>query len=181
MGISSNSTLALSNDERNRRNQAFGQVNQMIQPASSFLSGIYGPGGMSDWKRGQTQQRTSDTTHSFNNALSGQRQRANMSGFGYNQPAEQAGETNIENARASELARIPGQVEAEALPMQMQAASLQNSLAGTEMGMGNSYDPMGYYKTAVGQDEAEKQRKAALWSGIAGIGGKFTNLIPGMK
>jgi hypothetical protein len=165
----------LSEEERQRRNKTFDTAMGQLGGVSSALSSFYGPNGMSDWKRGQTQLRNSSTTANYNNALSGQRRRAAMSGFGYAQPAEQAGETNVENARAQELSRIPAEVEAESVPIQMNAMNLQNQIAGTEAGIGRSYDPMGYYGSAVGQDQAEMQRKQALWQSIigaaTGIGG----------
>jgi len=140
------------------------------------------------WKRTQTVQRTGDTTRSFNNALSQSRLRARMSGFGYEQPAEQMGETNIENARASALARIPGDVEAESVPIafqgmqtrlgsgQQQAGAYGTAAAG-QLGIAGTLNPLGYFENAAIQNEQEQARKRALWQSLlqsgANIAGSF--------
>jgi hypothetical protein len=164
---SSTQALALSEDEKKRRNASLDTAGSMIGSADAAIKDFYGS-GMDNWKRNQVNTRTADTTKSFNDALAGSRLRARTAGFGYEQPAEQAGETNIENARADALAKIPGQVETEAIPIEMQAIGEEGNLAGAEMGIARTYDPQSYYGSAVNQDQAAAERRKSLWQSIIG-------------
>jgi hypothetical protein len=209
MQLNSSEAGDLSEEEKRARNaalgQSSGQLNRMTNVAdttannvNSSIEGFMGPNGLSSWKRGQLQSRTTDTNQAYNNAASQQRMRARSAGFGWEQPSEQAGETNIEMGRAGELSRIPGQVEAESVPITMNAAQLRlqsgaqqsgahNQAAAGELGIASQYKPFEYYQTAVGLKQQEDARKAALWKSIigsgAGIGltaltGGFSKAIP---
>lgn len=158
-----------------------GIASRTAESVNPYAESLYGPGGLNEWKRGQITRRTGDTTRGFNDALSSNRLRARMSGFGYEQPAEQQGETNIENARASELSRIPGDVEAESIPIGMNAANLRlqsgqqeagayGTAASGQLGIAGTQDPLGYYNNASAQYQAEQERKAAMWRSIIGAG-----------
>jgi hypothetical protein len=183
----------LSSFERQQKGRMLGmQENTAASTAASvnpMLEKYYNP---LEWKRGQTLQRTSDTTSSFNNALANQRLRARTAGFGYEQPAEQMGETNVENARAAALSRIPGDVEAESVPIAMNALQARTASgaqeAGTYGSIAGQYKPETYYGYAIQQEEAakdrelqeklaEEQRKSGLWNsiigGVTGIGSKI--------
>ena len=164
---SSKQALGLSEEERQKQTQALGTAGGMIQGASTALQGLYGP-GMDAWKTGQISSRTSDTNKSFNNDQAAQRLQARQSGFGYEQPSVQQGTENVENARAGALSKIPGQVEAEAVPIELQALSQEGNLANAETNIGKTYDPEGYYNSAVSQDQAAAQRRASMWSSIMG-------------
>lgn len=153
-----------------------GLADTTASTVNPMLEGYMGE-GLGDWKRGQIAQRSGATTANFNNALAQNRLRARMSGFGYEQPAEQMGETNIENARAAELSQIAPQVEDEAFDKSMQAANLrlgsgqqQAGAYGTaavgQLGIADANNPQGWYEL----EEADKARKAALWSSIIGAG-----------
>lgn len=176
----------LSEEERARRNAMFQAAVGQLTPISQSLAAYYGPGGMSKWKQGQIQTRRSATTGAFNDARAGARRRANVAGFGYEQPATQTDELNIENARASQLARIPGDVEAEAVPIAQNAAALGTQAAGALAGIGASYDPMGYYGKAVDMTQLDKQiaqmekdRRSSMWQNLLGIGSKIaTSFLP---
>jgi len=174
----------ISEDERLRRNALFDTATSRLNPISRSLESYYGPGGMSEWKKGQTMQRRSDTTRSFDDARAGLRRNARMAGFGYEQPATQAGEQSVENARAGALARIPGDVEAESIPIAQNAAALGTQAAGTMAGIGASYNPLGYYNTAAdmtAQDkaisEAEKARRASMWQSLLKTGVGIAGMI----
>lgn len=165
-------TFQIAGQEMQKRDTSLGKVENMISPASSALERFYDPSGsgMSAFKKGLLNTKTADATGAFNNAEAAQRQRANLSGFGYSQPIEQAATSNIENARARRLSEIPGEVELESLAPEFQAIGLQNQLAGTELGVGRTYDPEGYYKIGASQAEQEAQRRGGLWRSIAKIG-----------
>lgn len=175
---SSKQALQMSEEEKAARNKALNTSGTMISGASEALKGFYGP-GMDTWKRTQINQRTADTTKSFDDALAAGRLRARTAGFGYEQPAEQQQETNIGNARAGEIAKIPGQVEAESVPIALSAIGEEGNLANLETGIGRTYDPEGYYGSAVSQDQAALQRRANMWSSIiGGATGIASSLIP---
>jgi hypothetical protein len=173
------------NDALWKSSEALGGVTRTSDATSNSvnnaLSSYYGANGMSNWKRGQINTRTGATTANYNNALSSNRLRARSAGFGYEQPSEQMAETNIENARASDLSKISGDVEAEAVPIEQNAINLrlqsgqqQQSAyaqqAAGELGIAGEYSPETYYQTAIGQDEAAKARKASLWKSLIGAG-----------
>jgi hypothetical protein len=166
---SSKQALQTSAQERDARNKALDTSGNMISGASQALQGFYGP-GMDEWKRTQVNQRTSDTTGAFNNDAAAQRLRARQAGFGYEQPGVQQDQSNIENARAGAISKIPGQVEAEAVPIELQAAGQEGQLANAQQGIARTYDPEGYYNSAVSQDQAAAQRRASMWNSIIGAG-----------
>lgn len=154
--------------------------------AGTALDYYIGPQGMSNWKRGQTLARTKEANQSFDNSLAGTKRRALMSGFGYSQPSTEAGVQSNELARADRLSRIPGEVEAESVPITMQAIGMKNPIANTMAGMGSSYDPLGYYRTAADIDQyaldrefqekmMDKKNKSSLFSSIFGAA---SNIIP---
>lgn len=172
---SSRSTLRKADAEEKKRQGYFDSAMTTIAPASGAMDQFLSPTGMNTWKRNQTQQRTSATNKAFDNSGASTSRRALMSGFGYDQPISNTAMQSNDIGRAEALSQIPGQVETESIPLTMQAAGLKNQFANTQAGMGSAYDPQGYYKTAVSQDqaaldreEAAKQRRAQLWGSIIG-------------
>lgn len=115
-----------------------------------------------------------------------------MSGFGYEQPGEQGAESDVDIARAQALSRIPGDVEAEYVPIAMSAAqgrmasgaqqagtygqAFNTQLAGFGQAGGlysdiaGQYSPEQYYGTAAQQAEQEKARRGGLWKNLAMFG-----------
>lgn len=179
----SQETFALSEKEKEARNTALGKSTNIADTTAAAVNPIYTDlGDTSAWKAGQIKTRTGSTTRSFNNTLASQRLRANLSGFGYNQPTEQAGETAIENARASELSKIPGDVETESIPIRMAAAQGLQSMGSQQSNAyaqaATDYNPESYYSTGVSQQDTENQRRYGFWKGLAGLAtGIGTSLI----
>lgn len=155
----------------------FDTAYNQLQPIGEAMQAYYGPNGMSEWKRGQTVTRREDTTRAFDNARASMRRKALASGFGYSQPLTQANEAGIERGRAQALARVPGDVETESIPIMMNAAQLANQNASSVAGIGASYDPLGYYKVSAELDEGARNRRAALWNNIISTGGKVASAI----
>ena len=196
--VSSNYKRQAKTEARNR-NAALWQSSNLLgsmtgvgdeaaEAVNPTLDSYLGPGGMGEWKRGQINARTTDTNRSFNDALASNRLRARMSGFGYEQPAEQMGETNVENARADALGRIRGDVEAEAAPIQMNAAGLRLQSGGQQAGLygqaatgqqriASQFDPAQYYQL----QEQANARKAALWGSLLNAGTSFATGMWGKK
>jgi hypothetical protein len=188
----SKKTFGIANEEQNKRdwelssaelraNQGTWFADQTANSVDPAAERYYSPNGMSDWKRGQINTRTSSVNRSYDDELAANKLRARMAGFGYTQPVEQAAETNIENARANDLSRIKGDVEAEAVPIEMQAMNtrLQSGAQRTndygnfgrlKLGIAGEYSPEQYYQTAVQQKEAEQARKGSLFGKIAKAG-----------
>jgi hypothetical protein len=169
-----NPYTGMANEQQGQQNKALNQTSGMISGASGALNQFYSPSGMSQYAKTQQAQRESDTNKNFNNSMANQRMRSNLSGFGYQQPAEQAGETNIENARAAELSRIPAETQSDAAKIAMQAIGEQNSLAGTEAGVARTYDPLGYYNTAQKQDQLNQAQSSELWGALGNLAAPFT-------
>lgn len=167
----SQKTFQTAEGQLQSQNKALDSTSGMINPASQALSQFYSPSGQSQYAKTQQTALESATNRNFNNSLASQRMRARMSGMGYEQPAEQTGETNVENARASALAQIPAQTQQEAAQMGLQAIGEQNALAGTQLGIARAYDPESYYGTAVNQYNQEQARKGGLFGSLANLAG----------
>jgi hypothetical protein len=153
-----------------------------------FYESMYSPTGtgLDAWTRGQLQARTRAANTGFNNALANSRMRGRLAGFGYNQPAERAGESNLENARAQTLSAIPGQVEEAAVPIRMgaaagrlasgaQEAGAEEGAGGLQLGAAKTYQPATYYGQAANIEEQEANRRAALWGGLMKTVGGVAN------
>lgn len=196
--------LGISEAERQQRDRQLQMSNDSVTEAKTIsdqsaplLDRMTVPDstGQTPWRREQLNRRTESTTRSYDNALVAQRKQAMMSGFGYAQPIARAGENEIENERAAALARVPGDVELEALQPEFQAVGLQNQRAGlrqglaqTQLGISGEYSPENYFSTGagleqqrlnIGQDEKDRfereqerarQRRAGLWKGLATTG-----------
>lgn len=196
----SKKTFGIAEEERAARNQALGEAKgtagtmsdvgrQTYEEVNPYFEQLYNP---NKWKRTQTTMRTQSTNRAFNSAQAQNRMRARAAGFGYAQPASQAGETNIELGRASALSDIPGTVEAESIPITMGALQGRmqsgeqygNALSGAgrmQLGVAGEYSPEQYYGTAVNQYNQEAARRGGLWKNIARVGlnvaGKW---VPGL-
>ncbi len=194
----SKGTFGISEEERRARNAQLGRVNDVsrvgmdtaretAESVNPSLERFYSPDGMSTWKKGQIDTRTAGVNQSYNDALAANRLRARMAGFGYTQPVSASAETDIENARASDLARIKGDVEAEAVPIEMDAmrtrlasgseeAGQYGNFGRLQLGVAGEYSPEQYYQTAAQQQEQEKARKGSLFGKLVKTGLSF---IPG--
>ena len=182
--------LGISDEERKRRNLQLGlaqsTVGQVKDLASSpVLSRITTPDatGQTPFRRSLMQSKTSATTTAYNNALATSRLRGLQMGL-QNQPIEAGNETAIEAQRAGALARIPSEVEQEAIGPEMQATGLRGSLlnaaGGQELEAAGMYNPTSYFGTAAGMESQregelnqqylqEQQRKGAFWRALAGM------------
>jgi VIT1/CCC1 family predicted Fe2+/Mn2+ transporter len=168
-------------------NQGKGIAYETAGSINPALERFYSRDGLNDWKKGQIDTRMASTNKSFDDNVAVNKLRSRMSGFGYNQPIVASAENDIENARAGALSKIKGDVEAESVPIEMQAINQRQSSGGQltgdlgkfgqlQLGVADQYSPEEYFKTGVAQDEAAKQRKAALWNSIIGAG---TSILTG--
>lgn len=214
--VQSQNTYNISEQERTARNTALEQergaaaqltgfadqakqgletvADRTAESVNPALERFYDPSGagMSAWKKGQLITRTGSTNQAYDAAKSKTRMRARMSGFGYEQPFTANAEEGVDIAKAGALSRIPGDVEAEAIPIEMQAigqrmqsgqlqgglygegAQLQQNAYGQAAGVygdiAGQYSPENYYQLAAQQREQEQARKGGLWKNIARIG-----------
>lgn len=138
--------------------------------------------GSTPFRRALLNTKVGATSRAYDDATSRVRERAQAAGFGFEQPITMGAENAVENEKAGALARIPGEVEMEALDPEMQAmgmvqdqAGFQNTLAGQRANLAGAYDPEGYFNTANANDQAARERKSRLWSGLAGVGGQVAS------
>lgn len=162
-----------------------GQISDSITPKlESFYT--LDAGGSTPFRRALLQTKVGATSRAYDNATSRVRDRAQAAGFGFEQPITAGAENAVENEKAGALARIPGEVEMEALDPEFQAmgmrqgqASFRNSLASQRGNLAGMYDPQGYFNIANANDQAARERRARLWSGLAGVGGQLASAAIG--
>lgn len=111
----------------------------------------------------------------YDAAAANTRANARTAGFGYQQPAEQGAESQLRSQEASSLGQLPGQVEQQTVPQELQAGqSLAQTGLGQE-GQGNQYMTQG----AVPLEEQYQNyalNYTPLWQRIAG---GVAGMIPG--
>ena len=113
-----------------------------------------------------------------------------MAGFGYSQPTVASAEMDNENARAGALSKIKGDVETEAVPIEMQAINSRMQSGAQEANdMGNfgrlnlsaasQYNPNTLYGEAAQQGAQEAANSGSLFGKIVksglGIGTSLLN------
>src|SRR5262245_53379486 len=113
-------SLALSEQERQRRETEAGRAQQAISP---YLAGS---NQMSEYGRGLRSALATSTANTGENALANLRQRAQTAGFGsIQQPITFGAETGLASQQAQRIADIPRQVTETMAPLELQAAGQQ--------------------------------------------------------
>lgn len=157
---------------------ALGRTNQAIGTTQNALSGFLpGSNGMSEYRRALTGKYATATANTGENALARTRERAAAAGFGGGgQPITFGAETQLANEQAGRIAAIPGQVEEQVAPLELQAAGQYGQTANQDLSVAHAYDPRQeqFYKE---QEEARK-RKAGIWGGLAKVG--LNLAVPGL-
>jgi hypothetical protein len=111
-----------------------------------------------------------DTSREFDQMLGGVRSRARQSGFGYEQPASQAGEESVRIAEAGELARVRPEAYAAAIEPSFRAAGMRSQRAGILEGAQEQE-----MATAADLENQRRNRRAALWGSLMGAGAKVAS------
>lgn len=149
-----------------------GSANSTIDQAKTGVSPyLAGSSGMSEFRRALTGKMSHATANVGDNALAHARERAQMAGFGGGgQPITYGSENELGQEQANRIAAIPGQVEAQVAPLEMQAASQFGNLAGEQLSAAHVYDPQTYFSEYEKQQEEARKRKAGIWGSLAKIG-----------
>lgn len=111
------------------------------------------------------------TSRAYDNARADMREKANLSGFGYNQPVEQGADRELSAAESSALARVPSEAMLEATGPALSAA-------GATAGIGRGYgaDATSYFGDATQMDI--NRRRSGLFSSLLGLGSLAVPFIP---
>jgi hypothetical protein len=160
----------LAQDEAKKREELYSGVSAGMVAPTAALKNIYGGGGTSNAERSLVRTRRAGTVKAFGDERAAAALRARRAGFGYAQPLAMGDQANLDRMEATQLSNIPGNVQAEMLPLKMQAAGMQAPFLNTQAGMGASYNPYNYYNLAMNQNENDKNRKSSFWGNIMDIG-----------
>jgi hypothetical protein len=148
-----------SNEKTAETNSAttFNQNQNLTNKAQGTLSQFEGPVQDSPFYKALKTTGIESTSNAYGNARSNLRQNANLSGFGYSQPATQGGEAELGAREASSLAAIPREAMVEATGPALEAARETGSLAGTQGQMSTGFSGQAA--------DLEKQRQQnSLWN-----------------
>lgn len=149
--------------QRKQATSDFGKQGQLTDAAQGSLSQFEGPVQESPFYKALLTSGTEQTSRAYDNARSNMRQRANMAGFGYNQPAEQGAESQLSAREASDMARLPNEAMLATAPMTLSAA-------GQTAGMG-----MGYGAQGAGMLNQNAGNTFGLYRQLLQTGGEMAN------
>ncbi len=182
----------LSTEQRQAQEAQVGQANTTIANTQTALSPyLPGSSGMSEFRRALTGNLAHSTAVTGDNAIAQSRNRAQAAGFGGHQPITFGAESALANEQAGRIAAIPGQVEAQAAPLELQATGQLANTAGQQIQAANVYNPESYYSAAANaeqqrqnefanQQEEARKRKAGIWGSLAKVGLSAASAIPGL-
>ncbi len=174
-----NQSFQISEGQRAAGNQTLDTAKQGFSP---YLAGS---DGMSEFRRALTGNLSHATALTGNNAIAHSRERAAAAGFGGQQPITFGAENQLANEQAGRIAAIPGQVEAQAAPLELQAAGQTANIGQTQLGSANPYYNAGIdlerqrQEEFARQQEEARKRKAGIWGSLARIGLTAASAIPG--
>ena len=154
-----------------------GKQDQLTGQAQGTLGQFEGPVQDSPFYSALKNTGIEATSQAYDRARANTAQRANMAGFGYNQPITQGAQTSLDRSEASDLARVPQEAMLSAAPLALQAAGQTGS-----MGMGYGSQGLGYYDAASQQD-MQRQRSGLynnLWNLGTTIAGNVSRGVGGM-
>lgn len=134
-----------------------GQQQKLTGQAQDTLSQFEGPVQQSPFYKALYSQGIESTSNAYDRARANMNQRANMAGFGYNQPITQGANSQLDAQEARSLADVPRSAMLSAAGPAMQAAGQTGS-----MGMGYGQQGLGYYD-ATAQQDINRQR-SGLWN-----------------
>jgi len=125
--------------------------------AQGTLGQFEGPVQKSPFYKSLYNQGVEATSNAYDRAKANVTQRANMAGFGYNQPVTQGASSQMDAAEAKSMSQVPEQAMLGAAPLALQAAGQTGS-----MGLGVGAQGVGYYGDAANQDM--QRQKSGLWN-----------------
>lgn len=125
---------------------------------------------------------SSQLSNSYQNASANERARANAAGFGYEQPATQTNQTQLDTQQASKLSQLPGQVEQQVAPQVAQGAEIAMQPGQAQVGAGEALQRTGvsegqqaegYQGQATGLENEYQQylqKPSGIWGALSKIG-----------
>lgn len=108
------------------------QKENLVNSTQPFLSSVTGNGDVtaSPFYQALVKQGTTSTAAAYRGAESNLLQKANMSGFGYNQPTVQGADTGLKSEEAKAFAAVPTSAAVNATQAGLQASGITASEAG---------------------------------------------------
>jgi len=153
--------------KQTQQNEATSLANnqQLTNTAQGTLGQFEGPVQDSPFYKALLTQGTEATSNAYGNADANMRQKANLSGFGYNQPIAQGGEAQVASQEAGALSQLPQQAMLQASQPALQAAGQTGQLAGQQGNMA-----VGFGGQATQEDMQAQQYKNNLYSKLLNTG-----------
>ena len=149
------------------------QSNDATKAAQGTFSQFEGPVQQSPFYKALLTTGIEDTSNAYQNAKANTTARARAAGFGYEQPVTQGAQSQMDQAEASALARVPQNATIAATQPALTAAE---GSAGLGLGLGNQ--AQGWNKSAYDMN----RQRGSWWDtlmkvgqGVAGIAGSFVN------
>lgn len=117
-------------DDRNSRDAEVGKQDETLGKMNPTLD-YYG-GAPEDSSLYKTLKTTGieSTNHAYDNAKAAVKLHGRVAGFGYEQPAMEASDSELEQSRAGDLSRVPREALSATIQPQLQAQSLRLGQAG---------------------------------------------------
>jgi hypothetical protein len=136
------------------------QRNQIIKSTEAPLSYFYaGDPTQSGLYRDFVTSGMESTADAFNNAKANVAQRANMSGFGYNQPIAQGAQDEVNNEQAKASAQVPRQALQSTIAPELEALNIRANEA-------HNYNPAAYTSSAGGPAAGADNQTSGLFSSL---------------
>jgi hypothetical protein len=152
----------------NQTGYALGQQKYLSDKSQGTLNQFEGPVQDSPFYKALTTTGIENTSRAYDRAKSGMRERANMSGFGYNQPVEQGGENQLASQEASSLAEVPRDAMLSVAPLALGAAG-QTGNAALEFGrQGMDANQMAY---------GMNKQRGSIWDDLFKVGALTSKFV----
>lgn len=135
-----------------------------VEETLPSLRQYFGPVKESPFYRSLLTTGLESTSKAYDQANVAVRRKAQLAGYGYEQPATQGSEQAVEAERARELAAVPREALVQATDPQFRAIGLRTGQAGL-------FDPLGAFGLQANLEEGRRRRRSSLWSALANLGG----------
>jgi hypothetical protein len=154
--------LATSAEDQATMNKRLAATNPTLD---YFMGGATGNPADSGLYKTMLTSGTEGTNQAYDNAKAANKLHSQVAGFGYETPTSQGADAGVEQARAADLSRVPGEALKSTINPALQAAGISSGQATTVGGQGG-----GYLSTAQQAEQARLARQQALWNSISQVG-----------
>lgn len=132
-----------------------------------------GPVEESPFYKNLKRTKLESTSRAYEQGFRSQRAKANMAGFGYEQPAVIGSDTALTAEEAAELAQAAPEAFLEASDRQMDVAGRRDARAGMYSG-----DSMQYFNQDARMEEDRRRRRAGLFRALTRTGLEGLSHVP---